>query len=123
MSTNYYFQVKPKVIVFGECSDELKERLVSRTRFKLHIGKRSLGWKPLFYKSEYYSSVQEIRDFYSENYGVLTIENEYGEEISMEDLEDELIYWWSEHNNKSHLQYPDNYLDNEGYEFSETDFS
>lgn len=109
MSTNYYFKID------SDCKFcKSKE---------IHIGKRSAGWRPSFEKTEYYSSVQGIRDFYKENKEELAIVSEYGETLSFEDLEEELINWnkdnkeaWG-HDHTTHT-----YSDSEGYDFFRGEF-
>lgn len=122
MSTNYYFKVEPRIWVTGGSRDVIDE-MHRITVLDLHIGKRSAGWKPLFHKTKFYASVQEIKDFYSENWEITIIENEFGDILSMEELEDELFDWESERNKSSHLRHIAHYKDEEGYEFSETEFS
>ena len=55
--------------------------------YSIHIAKTSGGWKPLFQKNEYYSTIAELRGFYERNKDLLYIENEYGVEKAWEDIE------------------------------------
>lgn len=124
MSTNYYFapDLEKYKDVFGDSPVyNLLTKFVGNE--KIHIGKRSGGWLPLFQKTEHYSSVKEIEEFWENNEEVLIIEDEYGYRISIEELRSELFEWGSKHNKLNHQEYLGIYVDNEGYEFSENTFS
>ena len=109
MSTNYYFSIESGCKF---CED-----------VEIHIGKRSVGWEPCFEKTKYYSSVEEIREFYKENKDAITIVNEYDEELTFEELEKELINWNKDR--KDILLHDDigTYRDKEGYSFIKYVFS
>lgn len=109
MSTNYYFNIETGCKF---CED-----------IEIHIGKSSVGWKPIFEKTRFYSSVEEIRGFYEENKEAITITNEYREELTFEELENGLINWNKER--KDVLVANDNgiYRDKEGYIFTIKEFS
>lgn len=107
MSTNYY--IKPKII--QEIQADLKNKKSnSKLYFEenaidkilnyldndslwLHIGKRSGGRKPTFQKNNYWSSVEEIIDFYENNKESVTIVDEYDTELSIDELKENLIDW------------------------------
>jgi hypothetical protein len=123
MSTNYYFQSKQYSKILNKLKRIKKECKALIFNFELenlHIGKRSSGWKPCFEKTEYYSSVKEIIEFYEKNKDDLIILDEYGKEFNLEQLKEELFKWCP--NGQSHLQYG-GYKDLEGYEFIECKFS
>lgn len=132
MGTNYYFVVtninvsitKPSIMnnLEKDIFDKLQEHLSKIST--IHIGKRSNGRKPIFYRSKYYSSVKEIKEFYQKNKENLKIIDEYGNVLTFEELEKELINW-NKDNDKA-KQYMDSeiyYLDDEGYKFSVCEFS
>ena len=101
MGTNYYFKIKDVKLNldFPNNMDGIKNEILEILSEKLddltliHIGKRSAGWKPLFQKTKYFSSVKEIREFYNKNEEALLIINEYDEELTFKELEKELIDW------------------------------
>ena len=124
MSTNYYFRNKNSIeikdILNGVISDVFIEKIDNEiNNLELHIGKRSAGWKPLFEKTEYYSSIKEIVSFYKKNKKFIKIEDEYGKELTLYDLYKELFIW-NKHNEKalSHKGNNDINIDDLGYEFS-----
>lgn len=147
MSTNYY--IKPKII--QEIQADLKNKKSnSRLGFEesvidkmlnyldsdlhwLHIGKRSGGRKPTFQKNNYWSSVQEIIDFYEQNRESVSIVDEYDIELSIEELKENLIDW-NKCNTKALTPFDKNsgiddywrknyYKDKDGYIFTTDDFS
>lgn len=93
MSTTYYFKLK----------DEYQDQICSIASFvdrddisdffSLKIGRRSYKRLPIFYANKHYKSVSEIKAFYDANSSKMTIVSEYGEELTWEELEDELINW------------------------------
>lgn len=123
MSTNYYFNIDLDKLLKDIDNKLLRKYLLNHFDAKLHIGKRSIGWKPVFEKTDFYSSVQEIRDFYNENKNHLAIVNEYGRQLTLEELEDELIDWNKENADVKEREVWDNrYQDSEGYDFIENEF-
>lgn len=100
MSTNYYFKIKNVVSVAPkEKASKLKENIISKIEETIeelsyiHIGKRSSGWEPLFQKTEYFSSVADIKKFYNTNKDDIIILDEYDRELSLSDLEEDLFNW------------------------------
>lgn len=125
MSTNYYFNINlDKEILCG--SLELNEFLLRQVDTYIHIGKRSGGWLPLFKESMFYNSVEGIVDFYKRNEEYLTIEDDYGWEMSFEELEEELLEWdggpAAKGNPRSHEELRGIYRDDAGYEFVSWEF-
>lgn len=86
---------------------------------ELHIGKRSVGWKPSFKVQEYYTSVKELEEFYKKTKGDYEIIDEYGRVYDWEDLEEGLLYWNPE--GKESLWGA--YKDDEGYVWKREEFS
>lgn len=147
MSTNYY--LKPKIInkikkdlensvdAENEVDNLIIEDLFSKLdgdTYLLHIGKRSCGNKPTFYKNIYWSSVEEIIDFYDKNKEKVSIIDEYDTELSLDELKDNLINWNKDNKNAKTPFDRDNsgfsedwlkhyYKDKEGYIFTDYDFS
>lgn len=106
MSVNYYF----KYMLFG-------------LEHELHIGKASVGWKPVFRRTEFYSTVREIKKFYNKNKKYVKIVNEYGDELTWDELKKELIFWNKDNLNvfvRERKWY--DYKDQDGYEFIKSDF-
>lgn len=86
---------------------------------KIHIGKRSFGWKPSFEKQEYFSSVRELKQFYHHNKDTYDIVDESGRIYDWAGLEAELIL--SNPDGKEHDE--DSYKDRDGYIWHEYPFS
>lgn len=129
MGTNYYFRIKCSIKLDGleEKSSPLMASVFNEVKKYLnevtfiHIGKKVSNWKPLFQKSEHFSSITEMRDFYHKNKSDLYIEDESGRKITFEELETELINW-----NKSDDEvnkHSDCFFDPEGYAFVAYDFN
>lgn len=135
MSTNYYFKFikKPEIKICnlpeGNLKDTLEKMMQQQIPETIHIGKRSMGWKPSFEETKYYSSVREMKEFYIENMKILTIEDEYGRSMTWTDLEVELIDWNKD--NPKALSHGSEltsltdyyYTDEDGYEFCRNEFS
>lgn len=87
---------------------------------ELHICKISCGWKPLFEATKYYSSVEELKEFYNQNKERINIQDEYGREQDIDELLRIIDGRYKDENNKAH----DNaYKDEQGYEWVSHDFS
>ncbi|QJI52356.1 hypothetical protein [Psychrobacillus phage Perkons] len=149
MSTNYYFinkksrelantknqevnhlftEFQYSLIGLGFNKDEVSD-VVRNTEWKfeikdveIHIGKRSIGWKPLFQSNEYYTNMIGMKQWYENNKDEWIIENEYEEELTWEELHDELLEWTGE---KTHigLSYGNYYMDELGHEWTDHEFS
>ena len=146
MSTNYYFRDKNEFANYTEINKKIDEKIdsiiadlstivtdeyeLSEIRSKIenashvsyemiHIGKRSVGWKPLFQKNEGFSSVAELKIFYEANREKYEIVNEYGDVFDWDGLKNELIDWNGSRRDTGH----DIYLDTEGYAWTEHEFS
>lgn len=147
MSTNYY--MKPKII------DEIKTDLANKKNsntlefeenilnevingldsdvYWLHIGKRSGGRKPTFHKTNYWSSVEEIIDYYDKNKEKVSIVDEYDTELSIEELKENLIDWNKDNKNAltpfdkesgfNDYWLKNYYKDKDGYIFTTDNFS
>lgn len=146
MSTNYYFRdkegyrkqeelnriIKNKTneimeLVNEIVTDEEKQRSI-RWRIEdaayigydmIHIGKRSRGWKPIFEKCEEFKSVRGMKKWYDENKSDYEIVDEYDVVLTWSELEDELINWDGEREDRG----CDTYKDIDGYNWAEYEFS
>lgn len=93
MSTNFYAIFTNKEVAVRYFPEEYEEfTRHDKKAYKVHIGKRSYKWKPLFQAhSQAYTSVEEMLGFlgnYSDN-----IIDEYGKVYSLEEFKEELIEW------------------------------
>lgn len=118
MSTNYYFRVRKPEPETNIYLKKLHDSIVHEIGGKLHIGKRSKGWLPLYHSTKYYRSVDEIKRFYKVNKFHLIIENEYGDILTLNELEEELFNWKDKYNIMSHYTYTDISTDDDGNEFT-----
>lgn len=94
MGTNYYIMTDNKKLAKKYFDGEYE--LVDEPFFgyEIHIGKRSLGWKPLFEThKKAYNSVTEMKQFIKEHCEDIKIFDEYGEQFSLDGLQEELIDW------------------------------
>lgn len=127
VGTNYYFKFKKdldiNIIIDGTnaCESIMNEIMRELLEEKIHIGKKSYGWKPTFQKTKYYSSLEGIKLFYDKNEEYLIIVDEYGKQYSFEEVMKELLDFNPVYD-RSMIRYSNIYRDDEGYEFSETDF-
>ena len=123
MGTNYYFKpkkeeeimscIKAKVPYIEDTSD-IKELL------RIHIGKKSMGWKPLLRATKYYRNTTELEIFYQKNKELIEIVNEYGDVKEWDDLERIMLtYREDENETVPELQ---SYIDEQGNEWTEREF-
>ncbi len=87
---------------------------------ELHICKISMGWKPLFEATKFYSNVKELKEFYDKNKDRIHIEDEYGEEQDIDELFQFIDMKYKDKNSQSHT---DAYKDGQGYEWVSRNFS
>lgn len=130
METNYYFQYKIKdtfledTLYRFELCEFINKDYISQIKNdleRIHIGKRSSGWKPLFQKTRFYDSMKKLTNFYTEHQDELIIKDEYKQEYTWEELKEELFNW----SGKTNLSciWNDHYLDEDKYEWCKSDFS
>lgn len=146
MSTNFYLRNKQEYIRSQEINSNIKIKIkeiieeiktivddedkVRRIQWdleesaevgyeKIHIGKRSVGWKPSFERQEQFSSVKELKDFYYNNKEQYEIVDEYGRPYDWEGLVEELISWNPEGKENTH----NFYRDEDGYIWHRYEFS
>jgi len=128
MGTNYYFKKKDSSKIMKMIEENCfydKDYLydLERKLTELHIGKSSGGWRPLFQKTKYYSSISELENFYNKNKDNLTILDEYGDEFSWDMLAIELINWNQYSNVKDHNGLEGCYKDIYNYDWCRFEFS
>lgn len=62
--------------------------------YEIHIGKRSLGWCPLFQNHDNaYKSVADMKRFIKHHQADIEIFDEYGQQFTLDQLQKELIDW------------------------------
>lgn len=104
MSTNYYMMTTDKELVHRYFPDEYKIVEDPYLGYEIHIGKRSVGWRPLFEAHENaYKSVSEMMTFIMEHPEVHLFD-EYGDSLSITQLKDELVDW-ADHQEKRIIDY------------------
>jgi hypothetical protein len=130
MGTNYYFDLKNSKELSESISkqievldaDEVRARLFDR----IHICKLSAGWKPLFQITEYYGSLDELKEFYEQNKGKYAVINEYHEPVEFYELIEECAQRNNDDAMRTHLSVSSTYYYRtcaSGYEWSEGEFS
>lgn len=87
---------------------------------ELHICKISMGWKPLFQVTKFYSNVKELKEFYNKNKDRIHIEDEYGEVQDINELFEFIDMKYKDKHNQIHT---DAHKDEQGYEWISNDFS
>lgn len=105
MGTNYYMMTKDKTIVERYFPNEYK--IVDNPYFgyEIHIGKRSIGWRPLFQvHDKAYDSVEAMLKFLEFHKMDIEIYDEYSEKFSIDGLKEELIDW-ADHQQVRYMKY------------------
>lgn len=106
MGTNYYLMTKNKSFINTYFPDEYELTDTPEFGYEVHLGKRSLGWKPLFQTHEYaYHSVKEMLNFLREHNNQIKIYDEYDTYMDVKQLEEELINWGSNQTERM-VEYP-----------------
>lgn len=150
MSTNYYFvnkESRKETEEFNESLSNLFERfsyqlkqlgvedilniqlekwMYEKQEHRIHIGKRSMGWRPLFEVCEHYESVRGMKEWYEINKDDYIIEDEYMNELSWFEFEKELISWNGRNTHfgcRPGYTYMSYFLDKDGYEWTRSEFS
>lgn len=92
MSTNYYMLSQSKGFVEKYFPGEYELTDTPMFGYEIHIGKRSMGWKPLFQEHKNaYDSVEELVEFITKHSVVLY--DEYGTILTEKELKENLIDW------------------------------
>jgi len=89
MGTNFYMRTKNKQIAKEIGEYELSDE--PDFHYEIHLGKRSGGWLPLLQAAPGIKSVKDIEHYCT--MPDVQIFNEYSEELTWEQLKEELIYW------------------------------
>lgn len=81
----------------------------------IHIGQRACGWVALLQRQdELYRTIKEMKEWYKNNKDGYMIINEYNNELTWDELEQELLTWQGKERGKK---------DNDGYYWEYGDFS
>lgn len=92
MSTNYYMLSQSKGFAEKYFHGEYELTDTPMFGYEIHIGKRSMGWKPLFQEHKHaYDSVEGLMAFIKNNSVVLY--DEYGIILTETELKENLIDW------------------------------
>ena len=92
MSTNYYMLSQSKGFAEKYFHGEYELTDTPMFGYEIHIGKRSMGWKPLFQEHKHaYDSVEGLVDFITKHSVVLY--DEYGIILTETELKENLIDW------------------------------
>ena len=93
MGTNFYMMTTDKELVHECFPDEYEIVEEPYLGYRIHIGKRSSGWRPLFEAhKKAYSSISEMIQFLVEHPSI-NIYDEYGTSYAIAQLKEELINW------------------------------
>lgn len=96
MSTNYYMLSQSKGFVEEYFPGEYELVDVPMFGYAIHIGKRSIGWKPLFQEHKNaYKSVSELMDFIKLHAitHAIYLYDEYGTILTEKELKENLLDW------------------------------
>lgn len=94
MSTNYYLMTQNKELVKKYFPNEYELVDEPYLGYEIHIGKRSIGWMPLFQNHDKaYRSVSQMIKFISDHKNDLEIFDEYGQVFTLDELKHELVDW------------------------------
>lgn len=94
MSTNYYMMVTSKKLVTKYFPNEYKLVDKPYLRYLIHIGKRSIGWVPLFEAHRHaYDSVENMISFIIIHKNNIQLFDEYNKKLTLEQLIEELVKW------------------------------
>lgn len=96
MSTNYYMLSQDKKFVEKYFHGEYQLTDTPVFGYEIHIGKRSMGWKPLFQEHKNaYKSVSELMNFIKlhTRTHVIYLYDEYGTILTEKELKENLIDW------------------------------
>lgn len=105
MSTNYYMITKDKDFVKKYFPNEYELTDLPYFGYEVHIGKRSIGWKPLFQgHKKAYNSVSEMIDFFKRFDNECMLYDEYNRILSIEQLNEELVKW-GEYQTTKYMKY------------------
>lgn len=105
MGTNYYMITKHRYIVEKYFPDEYDIVDEPYFAYEIHIGKQSLGWKPIFeWHENAYKSIKEMLKFLEVHKSEIEIFDEYNSKFSIEELKEELVDW-ADHQQVRYMKY------------------
>lgn len=106
MSTNYYMLSQSKGFAEKYFHGEYELTDTPMFGYEIHIGKRSMGWKPLFQEHKHaYDSVEGLMAFIKNNSVVLY--DEYGIILIETELKENLIDWGGNQNKRYYKFVPE----------------
>lgn len=110
MSTNYYMLSQSKGFVEKYFPGEYELTDTPMFGYEIHIGKRSMGWKPLFQEHKNaYDSVEELVEFITKHSVVLY--DEYGTILTEKELKENLIDWGENQTKQYYKFVPEGIID------------
>ena len=95
---------------------------VGHSDYDIHVGKLSCGWKPLMQATEYFHSVETLKQWYEENKSDYNFINEYDEVASFEDYIEEIARRNSDDSLKGHEEFHQ-VTRSDSYDWTYTQFS
>jgi hypothetical protein len=125
MGCNYYFVPKRKKKVK---LTEFESMFYYLSFEPIHIGKSSFDWTFSFQKTSYYSSYKELLEFHDKWKDKIKIIDEYDRRVSIEHFKALVEAKKNEQHSQTlyminNYSSDTDYLDCEGYDFNERDFS
>lgn len=114
MGTNYYAITKKKDLVEEHFPYDYTLTDEPYFGYEIHIGKRSMGWKPLFQEhSGAYGSVKEMLRFFEDHSDDFELYDEYLETMTLDRLKEELVDWgdWQRENRYARCRFEFNQKD------------
>lgn len=109
MNTNYYMLSQDKEFVKKYFPEEYELTDTPMFGYAIHIGKRSVGWKPLFQEHKNaYNSVEELIGFITKHSVVLY--DEYGTILTEKELEENLIDWGEKQTKQYYKFIPEGFM-------------
>lgn len=110
MSTNYYMLSQSKGFVEKYFPGEYELTDTPMFGYEIHIGKRSMGWKPLFQEHKNaYDSVEELVEFITKHSVILY--DEYGTILTEKELKENLIDWGENQTKQYYKFVPEGIID------------
>lgn len=94
MSCDYNIRFKPKrkeqlnnIVTEMFTEDELLFiELEKITDLNIPVCHTAIGWRPMFYSNKFFSNMEELKNFMQQHKDTITIEDEYGIEVPLEQL-------------------------------------
>lgn len=94
MGTNYYAITKNKELVEKYFPYDYMLTDSPYFGYEIHIGKQSMGWKPLFQAHEHaYNSVKDMLKFFKDHSEDFELYDEYLDMTTLDGLKEKLVDW------------------------------